>query len=205
MLPYYARILKCPYCGTKKEIMSLASGNTFGAQLWSDNKRIAPMLPEISYIQKCPHCGKYYITARQKTEYSHDKYSFEKGILTFPEMKEAFGQLYEEGFQSRQEETNTRMMLHHAYNDFYYRDDNSDSTKITDSDKHLFHDNGLWLINNFITDPLLKAEFFREIGEMKQAKEWFDIVFPNEEFQKHITTAIKERIDRNDSSVFLIQ
>lgn len=28
--------------------------DTFVAELWSDNKQIAPMLPEISYVQKCP-------------------------------------------------------------------------------------------------------------------------------------------------------
>lgn len=49
MLPGNPQILTCPYCGQTKNIMSLLSGNTFGAQLWSDNKQIAPMLPEISY------------------------------------------------------------------------------------------------------------------------------------------------------------
>lgn len=205
MLPNYARILKCPYCGTKKEIMSLTSGNTIGAQLWSDNKRIAPMLPEISYIQKCCHCGKYYITARQKIKYVRGKYSFEQGLLTFPEMKEAFAQLQEERFKSKQEETNARLMLHHAYNDYYYRNKVSDSANIVDSDKHVFHDNGLWLINNLITDLLLKAEFFREIGEMEQAYKLIESVTPKEDFQKRIFSAIKERINRNDCAVFLIQ
>lgn len=71
MLPGNPRILICPFCGTEKQIMSLISGNTFGAELWSDNKQIAPMLPEISYIQKCPHCGKYYIT--ENTTLREDK------------------------------------------------------------------------------------------------------------------------------------
>ena len=50
-----AEIVKCPYCGTKKELINLVSGNTFGAVYWSDNKRIAPMLPQASPVQKCPH------------------------------------------------------------------------------------------------------------------------------------------------------
>ena len=50
MMPGNPRILICPFCGTEKQIMSLISGNTFGAELWSDNKQIAPMLPEISYV-----------------------------------------------------------------------------------------------------------------------------------------------------------
>ena len=125
MLPGNPRILVCPFCGKEKEIMSLVSGNTCGAELWSDNKQIAPMLPEISYVQRCPHCGKYYITGRQEVKYAKDGYSFEKGLLSYPEMKEAFVQLSEEGFLNKKEESNVRMMLHHATNDFYYRSDDN--------------------------------------------------------------------------------
>lgn len=157
MMPGNPRILICPFCGTEKQIMSLISGNTFGAELWSDNKQIAPMLPEISYVQKCPHCGKYYITGRQKVMYAKDGYSFENGLLTYPEMKEAFTQLSEEGFLNEKEEINVRMMLHHAFNDYYYR--TAEKKIISEEDKTLFHENGLWLINNLITDSVMKAEF----------------------------------------------
>lgn len=70
MQPGKPQILTCPYCGKEKEIMSLMSGNTCGSMLWSDNKQIAPMMPEISYVQKCPHCGKYYIRNRQAIRYA---------------------------------------------------------------------------------------------------------------------------------------
>ena len=162
MLPGNPQILTCPFCGKEKEIMSLASGNTFGSELWSDNKQIAPMLPEISYVQKCPHCGKYYIKRRQAVKYAKDGYCFERGLLTFSEIKEAFAQLAEEGFIDEKEEINVRMMLHHAYNDYYYR--NGDKKDILEDDKKLFRENGLWLINNLITDNVMKAEFYREIG-----------------------------------------
>lgn len=52
MIPGFARILCCPHCGTKKKVMTLASGNTFEARFWSDNKQDAPMLPHISFIQR---------------------------------------------------------------------------------------------------------------------------------------------------------
>ena len=74
MMPGNPQILTCPFCGKEKEIMSLVSGNTFGSELWSDNKQIAPMLPEISYVQKCPHCGKYFIKGRQAVKYAKDGY-----------------------------------------------------------------------------------------------------------------------------------
>jgi hypothetical protein len=203
MMPGNPRILICPFCGKEKEIMSLISGNTFGAELWSDNKQIAPMLPEISYVQKCPHCGKYYITGRQEVKYAKDGYSFEKGLLTYPEMKEAFTQISEEGFLNEKEEINVRMMLHHAYNDYYYRTE--EKKVISEEDKALFHDNGIWLINNLITDSVMKAEFYREIGELDTARDILDSVTVEDEFLKRIVTAIRDRLEINNCEVFKIQ
>lgn len=203
MMPGNPRILVCPFCGKEKEIMSLISGNTFGAELWSDNKQIAPMLPEISYVQKCPHCGKYYITGRQEVKYAKDGYSFEKGLLTYPEMKEAFAQISEEGFLNEKEEINVRMMLHHAYNDYYYRTE--EKNVISEEDKALFHDNGIWLINNLITDSVMKAEFYREIGELDTARDILDSVTVEDEFLKRIVTAIRDRLEINNCEVFKIQ
>ena len=203
MLPGNPRILIGPFCGTEKQIMSLISGNTFGAELWSDNKQSAPMLPEISYVQKCPHCGKYYITGRQKAMYAKDGYSFENGLLTYPEMKEAFTQLSEEGFLNEKEEINVRMMLHHAFNDYYYR--TAEKKIISEEDKTLFHENGLWLINNLITDSVMKAEFYREIGEIETAKSILDSITVEDEFLKRIVTAIKERLEVNNCQVFKVQ
>ena len=203
MMPGNPQILICPFCGTEKQIMSLISGNTFGAELWSDNKQIAPMLPEISYVQKCPHCGKYYITERQEVKYAKDGYSFEKGLLTYPEMKEAFTQLSEEGFLNEKEEINVRMMLHHAYNDYYYRTE--EKKVVSEEDKTLFHKNGLWLINNLITDSVMKAEFYREIGEIDTARSILDSITVEDEFLKRIVTAIKDRLEVNNCQVFKLQ
>lgn len=203
MMPGNPQILICPFCGTEKQIMSLISGNTFGAELWSDNKQIAPMLPEISYVQKCPHCGKYYITERQEVKYAKDGYSFEKGLLTYPEMKEAFTQLSEEGFLNENEEINVRMMLHHAYNDYYYRTE--EKKVVSEEDKTLFHKNGMWLINNLITDSVMKAEFYREIGEIDTARSILDSITVEDEFLKRIVTAIKDRLEVNNCQVFKLQ
>jgi hypothetical protein len=35
---------------------SILSGNTFGSKLYSDGRRISPMLPEFPYITKCKKC-----------------------------------------------------------------------------------------------------------------------------------------------------
>lgn len=202
MLPGNPRILVCPFCGKEKEIMSLVSGNTCGAELWSDNKQIAPMLPEISYVQRCPHCGKYYITGRQEVKYAKDGYSFEKGLLSYPEMKEAFVQLSEERFLNKKEESNVRMMLHHAYNDFYYRSD--DNKEILPEDKNLFRENGIWLIDNLITDSVLKAEFYREVGEFEIAHNILESCEVEDDFLRRIVSLIQNKLASNDCRVFKI-
>ena len=199
----YPMILTCPFCGKEKKIMSLVSGNTFDSELWSDNKQIAPMQPEISYVQKCPHCGKYYIIRRQTVKFTKEGSSLETGRLTFSKMKEAFAQLSEEGFIDKKEEGNVRMMLHHAYNDYYYRYDYKED--VQEEDKKLFRENGLWLINNLLTDNVMKAEFYREIGEMETAKNILDSVVVEDGFQKQIVSSIRERIENNNCEVFKIR
>jgi len=195
------QILTCPYCKGKKEIMSLVSGNTFGARQWSDNKLQAPMLPEISYVQKCPHCGKYYIMDRQKAKFAKKGECFEDGLLRYPEMKEAYLQLMEEGFRNKEEETNVRMMFHHSYNDIYRF---LSLEEKTEEDNKMFCENALWLIENLITDDVMKAEFYREIGEFDTAREILKGVKPEEDFFVELVAKIQERIDKKDTEIFEI-
>lgn len=172
--------------------------------MWSDNKRIAPMLPEISYIQKCPHCGKYFITSRQEIVYDRDgRTSFEQGILSYDEMKEAFAQICSEGFDDQDEEASVRMMMLHAFNDHYYR--RASDEQPGEEDVTLFREQGLWLLDNIITDNVLKAEFYREISEMQKAQEIIDNTSPDEDFLRNIMQQIKERVQANDSRVFKLK
>ena len=203
MLPGPSQILTCPHCGQKKEIMSLRSGNTFGARYWSDNKRIAPMLPEISYVQKCLQCKKYFIRSRQKTVYAKSGFSSDRGSLSFAEMKEAFAQLSQEKFRNKQEEAAVRMMLHHAYNDYYFRD--ASPRTVAAADQKLFRENALWLIENIIYDNAMKAEFYREVGDMEKAKVLIEKVSVENEFMKKLVATIKEKIKKGETAVFLIE
>lgn len=204
MTPGPLRILTCPFCGGEKKVMTLASGNTFGAEVWSDNKQIAPMLPEISYIQKCPHCGKYYILSRQEPKYDRgSRMTFEKGTLSYCEMKEAHVQICCEGFANQDEEANVRMMMFHSFNDHYYR--RACDEQPGEEDVALFREQGLWLIENLITDSVLVAEFYREIGEMKKAQECINSAIPDNDVIRSIMLQIKERILANDSRVFKLK
>jgi hypothetical protein len=46
--------------------MTLTSGNTFGARIWTDGKQIAPMLPSPPIVVKCHHCAECYWLANAK-------------------------------------------------------------------------------------------------------------------------------------------
>ena len=193
------QILTCPFCGEKKEIMSLISGNTFGAKMWSDNKCINPMYPEISLVQKCPRCEKFYIRTRQEAVWAKTGSSFEQGLLTYEEMKQAFAQLMEAGDLTHDEEANVRMMLHHAHNDNFRSEQTSD---FTDADLTLFRENALWLIQNIITDRVMKAEFYREIGDFDKAKSILDEVHASDPFYITLVDKIQDKIANRDSAVF---
>ena len=204
MIPGHPQILTCPFCGKEKEIMSILSGNTCRTKLWSDNKLIAPMLPRASFVQKCPHCGKYFILTRQERRFAKEGCSFEKGLLSYPEMKEAFAQLSQEGYQDHHEEENVRTMLHHAYNDYYHRGE--EHPEIAAEDWELFVNNAKWIIDNVITGDAIKAEFYREIGEFDKALSLLDARKPTgNTFLEEIVKTVRTKAENKDNQVFRIR
>lgn len=203
MNPGHPRILTCPFCGAEKEVLSLLSGNTFGAKTWSDNKQEAPMFPTVSYVQKCPQCTKYYIISRQKARYSESGFSEELGTLDYKEMVSAYNQLKAEGFTSKNEELGVRILLLHSYNDIQ-RHHNPKGIDLDDADKELYRQNMLWLIENWAGDDMMKAELYREIGEMEKAKILIGNVHPNDDFLIKIMEEITRRIEANNCDVFEI-
>lgn len=60
MLPGPDEIFICPNCEKKFYTNSLVSGNTFGADFWSDGSMDAPMMPDIPAYILCPHCKAGY-------------------------------------------------------------------------------------------------------------------------------------------------
>ena len=73
------------------------------------------------------------------------------------------------------------------------------------SDQKLFRENALWLIENFIEDDVLKAEFYREAGNMEMAKALIEKASADDDFMKNLVTAIKEKISKGETAVFLIK
>lgn len=50
-------IRRCISCSKPIGQTTIASGNTFGAEFWTDGKMDAPMLPDQLALVSCPHCG----------------------------------------------------------------------------------------------------------------------------------------------------
>ena len=56
MIPGPTIIKKCSECSGLIQEHSIISGNSVGAQYWTDGKRELPMLPDQPWLVKCPHC-----------------------------------------------------------------------------------------------------------------------------------------------------
>lgn len=196
-----SKIIKCPYCGTKKELMTLLSGDTFGAQFWSDGKMIASMLPEVSFVQKCPGCGKYYFGFEVPTE-KGDNVSFELGTLTYQEWKEACFQFSNDDKHEGIMEY-LKFFLIQAYNDYF----RGGTTLFPAHDDDFISG----IIKEYIdlkdwskTTPLLKAELYREANEMEKCAKVLSQIEQKKlnYYEEKTFIAIKERMEKGDRRVF---
>lgn len=206
MIPGHAKLVECPYCGAKKELMTIVSGNTIDAVYWSDNKKEAPMLPRVSPVQKCPECGKYYIERLQKYTYGDD-YSGEEGWLTYEELVEAYRQFSKPRAILPNDYALLMQCLIQAYNDRF----RNNFIVVIDPQKDEAFVAGIILKFIKIFDweqgsPLFKAELYREAGEMEKCSEVLQAINPSDldDFNRTIFFKIKERMERGDRKVFRI-
>ena len=184
-----AQILTCPYCGIKKEVLSLISGYSVGA-IYSDAKRHGFL--EVSFVQKCNHCGNYFLMSRQKQEYG-DKETREDGHLTYKEIKEAWSMLKDDESLTEIERQGILVMQVWAFNDDIY-ERYPDQIRISrrppkvtiiptrtiitkqalEEEKDYIRGIVDMLIEMDSLDNLLKAEFLRETGRFKEALDLLD-------------------------------
>ena len=170
------KILICPFCGGKKGVITLLSGNTFDGTVWSDTRRYYPMMPELSPIQKCPHCYKFYFIDQAESHYIDDitlLQDSDKGIknLSVAEALMAVKQMENISLTKTQ-----RWELRHqyflAYNDAYRRHPDRADSSPTPEETELFHEaidallDGIDCTDEFI---LFHAELLREAGRFDQA------------------------------------
>ena len=203
MLPANALILICPYCKGEKPVLQLMSGNTFGGTQWSDLKSEYPMLPRPSVIQKCPHCGKYYFAQNVETK-EGDDCSGDLGELTFEQVKEALTQ-FDKDWLSIDDEIELRLLFVHIYNDTFQREQVSVKETPTSEDKNLLEKQVLRLLQIWKTEPLVKAELYREIGDFSQCIQILDSQGEDDPFKRKIANKIKELAANRERYAFIIE
>ena len=196
MIPTYCKLVLCPHCGGKKEIIQLMSGNTFGAVLWSDSKEIAPMFPRVSPVQKCPTCGHYFFLNEAQIE-EGDTYSSEEGWLSFDDAIEAFHELNDD--KNRLELLTIIVVW--AFNDMLRQEGSPTQeqyevfrTTVSSSLKHSILSNS----------KLLRAELYRELGDFNECICVLDEYVPENDFLAGIKTSIIDRAQKQDVRVFVI-
>ena len=174
MQPGPANILTCPHCGGKKEVMSLMSGNTCRATVWTDTRRDYPMLPQVSPIQRCPECGKYYFLDQCESKYDEDinSWSMELGKLNYGDLRLAYAQLSKENLTDLQ-----RWALNHeffmSYNDCYRRYPETVAFPPSDEEKEMFMSIIGDLLQNIDSSAdyeLFHSELLRESRRFDEAK-----------------------------------
>ncbi len=201
-LPDKARILTCPHCGGKKEIMNLLSGNTIGARLWSDNKQVAPMLPSPSAVQKCPHCKHFYLLSRQTdAEYGED-YSNELGTLTYKEIKKALKESADWNM-NQEEKLSVRLLLLWTYNDKYTRGIPTEEQNIPKKEEAYINENIDTLLT-LVTDHVFKAELFRERGKFEECIQELKLVDTKEKFIESIVSKMSKKAKAKDKTLWRI-
>jgi hypothetical protein len=184
MLPGPDQIIACPQCKGLAKYMTLMSGNTMGAQVWTDGKRVAPMLPRPPAVVKCRHCGECYWLADAKKAGTVDPWRGEAQQVnpswaTTEEVQEPTEEEYyvaiEKGLpKDSKEERRLRVLAWWRSNDAF-RDDPRAPTDGNRSSPGPWRKN-LEALANLLHDGdhnarLMKAEVLRELGEFEPAKQ----------------------------------
>jgi hypothetical protein len=133
MLPGPTIILACPFCGQYAKKKTLISYNTFGAQLWSDGKNIAPMKPEFPSLVICKKCNQFFwIKDAKKVD----------EVTNSTELKEKYGDIefiefptfhqYFKALESIDDEKFIRINIWWSFNDYFRNSNENEITPATD-------------------------------------------------------------------------
>lgn len=218
MIPGPPLLLECPKCGEEKRMMSIISGNTFGATQWSDMYREAPMLPTLSEVQKCPKCNSYFLLSQAKDRYDEAEdasFSADTGRLSYQEMKEALSLLKNDSL-TLDDKINIRLEFLHRYNDAFrdieenyeiYSDDMS--LERNDADRKLNQENIIALIGLLNQDStentLLIAELYREAGYFESCIETLKKYHTYSDYERSFVKQLQRKALEQDDVVFVIE
>jgi len=174
MQPGPTYIHSCPNCGNLLWRGSLLSGNTFGAKIYSDGKRIARMLPDFPKISKCKKCNTIFWFSRkniigEQLWNSDPKPEWKNADKAeFLNIEDCFTALENRIFKTKSEEFSIRQQIWWAYNDRIRNgqpifNDESDERKWLNNIKEL----KLLLNPSDINQLIMMAEVDRNLGDFE--------------------------------------
>ncbi len=190
----------------------LLSGNTFGAKLYSDSKRIAPMLPDEPIICKCPSCGTfswmkdlYEREVKSEDSFKHVEQTENASRAKFLSIEEYIEVLNIPSVVSdANKEMRLRMLLLLTFND---RTRNGETLFQKETDQKIWLNNLLQLCDlldlSIDFNCILKAEILRYLGKFDEA---LDVLAPFKNSELNwVSSQIEAKCLEADTLIFELQ
>jgi len=194
-------VKKCNACSKLISHVTLASGNTFGARLWTDAKMDAPMMPDLPPLVLCPHCrtpvwlNELEELPRQNSGSHEEAYPESPGCQSL-EVDDYYAMLTGERLAAEKERY-VRLRAWWAGNDL--RRGSEAATPLTDREKQNIQALLTFMDDADDNDRLMKADILRELGQMDQARAQLETVMG--ENLEHIVKFMIVLIERGDTFV----
>ena len=175
MIPGPPQYYECPICKSLSSTDSLVSGNTFGSTLYSDMKRVSPMMPEFPLATICQNCDRLF-WLNKFTRYDGSKDHRKIYYACFLDIQESNKVLETKVYDSLSQEYYLREQLLWRFNDRVRQDK---SKFDTDEEKVIWRKNNERLLEILVdVDDVhsffKKAEIFRNFGDFDKCFELFD-------------------------------
>jgi len=209
MTPGPNLIYQCLKCNNLLFIGSLTSGNTFGAELFSDGKQIGPMLPDFPDITKCPKCKTIFWISDENEIGSFEPWGLEiikeewknAQKAKFLSVYEYFTALDNKILRTKNDEILIRQRIWWGFNDRLRK---KKSVLATETDETLWFNN----INVLLTmlDPedtnqlIMMAELNRNLGNFEKCIAILDCIETND--LDWLKVAFKKECDNKKTEVF---
>jgi hypothetical protein len=179
------QIIACPHCGILAKYETIDSGNTGGAQRWTDGKTVFPVLPQPPSVVKCNACNKsYWLWEAKKigtlSQWKKNNEQVDESWLAAKNIEELSAAEYNEaidkGFARNKNQETFLSKLAWWKRNYAVRDNLPDQkasqAQITDSDiKNMEALHDLLKEEKDHRIQIVRAELLRHLGRFDEAKE----------------------------------
>ena len=185
MIPGPDQIISCPHCKGLAKYRTLTSGNTLGATVRSDGKKIFPMLPLPPAVVKCQHCkmGYWLVDAEEvgtvdlwgeKNQKVNPEWAAAKKVEE-PTEEEYYLFIDAKLAKTPQQEKTLRILAWWRRNDVH-RTQEEANLSISDACRENLEELLKLIDQENDEGQLMKGEVLRELGQFEDAKQVLDSV-----------------------------